>query len=124
MADKTDEQYAEEAQTAAMDEWMAVLAQLWDAYDKPLDPSRLKIYRRSLAIVPLGLLEQAIDRVIREQDFNTIPPLGKVWQAVREELKLAGLHVEVVGIEDAIMGWIDQRLERCTVRFERQEEDA
>jgi len=36
--------------------------------------------------VPLGLLELAVRRVIRENTYNVVPLPGVVWEAVRREL--------------------------------------
>ena len=71
---------------AALKEWLGVLAELWKAVGKPLDVDRLKVYRMSLETVPLGLLELAVRRVIRENVYNVVPLPGEVWGAVRREL--------------------------------------
>ena len=73
-------------QTIEMNEWVGELVRLWDAVGKPLDASRLEIYQRELGDVPLGLLRLAVSRVIRENTYSNIPPVGTVWAAVRKEL--------------------------------------
>jgi hypothetical protein len=70
----------------ALEEWLGVLADLWTAAGKPLEADRLQVYRRSLEDVPLGLLELAVQRVIRENVYHVVPLPGVVWVAVRREL--------------------------------------
>jgi hypothetical protein len=53
---------------------------------KLVDVERLKIYRRNLGNVPLGLLEKTIDRVFRENTYQTVPVTGAIWEAIRKEL--------------------------------------
>ena len=103
--DKTDE----EIYQAAMEEWTATLAQLWDAYDKQLDARRMLLYRNSLSGVPLGLLERAVNRTIKEHEYNTVPTLGEVWLAIKAELKKDDIHCETMGIDAALETWVDRR---------------
>ena len=70
----------------AVEEWLGVLAELWTAVGKLLEMDRLEIYRKSLGEVPLGLLELAVGRVIRENIYHVVPLPGVVWDAVRREL--------------------------------------
>ncbi|MCX6983175.1 MAG: hypothetical protein NT118_00300 [Lentisphaerae bacterium] len=63
-----------------------MLAELWTAAGKPLEADRLKVYRQSLGEVPLGVLELAVRRVIRENVYHVVPLPGVVWAAVRREL--------------------------------------
>jgi hypothetical protein len=67
-------------------EWLGILSELWKAVGKPLEKDRLEVYRHSLGEVPLGLLELAVRRVIRENTYHVVPPPGVVWSAVRQEL--------------------------------------
>jgi hypothetical protein len=69
-----------------VEEWTSVLARLWAAVDKPIDKSRIKEYKRELSSVPFGLLEIAVGRCIRENEYNNVPTIGKIWSAVRREL--------------------------------------
>jgi hypothetical protein len=78
----TDEQIYESAKR----EWLSVLMQLWTAIGKPVEPERLKVYRDQLSIVPLGLLELAITRVMQENTWSNVPPVGTIWQAIRKIL--------------------------------------
>ena len=81
-----DEPSDEKIHQAAMEEWLGVLAQLWTAIGKPIDAERLELYGRHLKGVPLGLLERAVKRVLRENVYLVVPPPGVVWAALREEL--------------------------------------
>ena len=69
-----------------LEDWLGVLAELWIAAGKALEADRLQVYRQSLGEVPLGLLELAVRRVIRENTYNVVPLPGVVWAAVRREL--------------------------------------
>jgi len=86
-----------------LEEWLAVLTELWTAVGKPVNPRRLELYQRSLAEVPLGLLELAVRRVIRENTFNVIPVPAVVWAAVRKELGYPD------NVEAAIEAWVEKR---------------
>lgn len=107
--EKTDEEVFD----MAMADWLGQLIRLWDAVGKPLDADRLEIYRRELSDVPLGLLEHAVSRVIRENTYSNIPPVGTIWKAVRAEL---GNPYDVM---DAIREWTERSWQRCFVKFDR-----
>jgi len=70
----------------ALEEWLGVLAELWKAAGRPVEADRLEIYAMSLGEVPMGLLEMAVRRVIRENTYNLVPLPGVVWAAIRREL--------------------------------------
>ncbi len=70
-----------EADDLLLEEWSGVLAELWTAAGKPLEADRLQVYRQSLGEVPLGLLERAMRRVIRENVYHVVTLLGVVWAA-------------------------------------------
>jgi hypothetical protein len=76
----------QEIYEAALADWMGVLGQLWTAIGKPIESNRLKVYRDQLGDVPLGLLEKSIARVLRENTWSNVPPVGTIWQAIRKEL--------------------------------------
>jgi hypothetical protein len=76
----------EEITRMATQDWLGVLAQLWTAVGKPIDPERLNVYRAALAGVPLGLLELAVVRVLRENQYQVVPLPGLVWEALGKEL--------------------------------------
>ena len=85
------------------EEWLAVLSELWTSVEKPIDPDRLEVYQKVLEEVPLGLLELAIKRVIRENDYQVVPVPGVIWAAVRKELG----HPYDVSM--AIEAWLDEK---------------
>lgn len=70
----------------AREEWLEVLAQLWIAYDKEIDPERLGLYQRQFGSVPLGLLQEGVDRAIREHTYNSVPTVADLWRAIRAVL--------------------------------------
>ena len=53
---------------------------------KPVEGERLKLYREALHGVPLGILELAVNRVIRKMVYKVVPLPGVVWEAIRAEL--------------------------------------
>jgi hypothetical protein len=96
-----DEPSDEKIYQAAMEEWLGVLAQLWTAIGKPIDAERLELYGRLMDGVPLGLLERAVRRVLRENALPVVPPPGAVWRALHAELG------NPRDIHAAIQAWID-----------------
>jgi acyl-coenzyme A synthetase/AMP-(fatty) acid ligase len=84
-----------------MEEWLGVLALLWTAVGKPIEAERLKVYQQALESVPLGLLEQAVKRVIRENDYQVVPMPGMIWAAVKKELG------NPIDVEEAIENWLE-----------------
>jgi len=94
----------------ALEEWLDVLGELWTAVGKPVDRERLQVYRNALADVPLGLLEVAVRRVIRENTYSVVPPPGAVWEAVRQELG------EPQDVRAAIERWKDRLWEELMWR--------
>lgn len=94
-----------------MADWLRILSRLWTAYDKPPDENRLMIYRSELSIVPLGLLEKAVSRTIREHQFNSVPTIAQVWAAVRKELD------NPYDVEMAIREWCDAQWRLVCLRF-------
>lgn len=101
----------EEINQAAQKEWLEVLVRLWEAVDKPVDVKRLKNYSRELGSVPMGLLEAAVSRCIRENTYTNVPSVGKVWEAVRKELR------NPYDLDAAIETWKESRWQRCFYRF-------
>jgi hypothetical protein len=78
----TDEQINQ----MTIQEWLEMLAQLWTAVGKPIDPERLNVYRQALETIPLRLLELAVRRVIRENQYQVVLLPGAVEEALRKEL--------------------------------------
>jgi hypothetical protein len=103
----------------ATDEWMETLMSLWSAIGKDAndDEKRLTIYARQFAIVPLGILEKAVDRAIRNNGkYLTVPTASVLWDAVRKELDIQP-HEDVEG---ALQRWKTleaEMFEGCIVRF-------
>ncbi len=46
-------------------EWNGIVAKLWVAFGKSVDPAQFRVYRDELGDVPLGVLDQVIDETIR-----------------------------------------------------------
>lgn len=103
----------------ATDEWMGVLMSLWSAIGKNAedDEKRLTIYARQFSIIPLGILEKAVDRAIMNNGkYLTVPTPSALWEAVRKELDIQP-HEEV---EDALQRWKvleEEKFDKCIVRF-------
>ena len=76
----------EQIYQAAVEDWLEVLAQLWTAVGKPIDAGRLQIYRHALEYMPIGLLELAVARVIRENTYQVVPQPGVIREAAWKEL--------------------------------------
>jgi hypothetical protein len=85
-----------------LEEWLAVLAELWMAVGKPIDEERLKVYQKALEEIPLGLLELAVRWVIRENTFQVVPVPAVIWAAVRKELG------NPYDVRTAIEGWEEE----------------
>ena len=101
-----------EIEIAAQTEWLEVLVRMWDAVDKKVDAKRLKQYRRELESLPLGLLDLAVSRCIRENTFTSVPSVGKIWEAVRKELG------NPFDLDAAIETWQKKRWQSCFNRCE------
>lgn len=93
------------------EEWMSILARLWIAFDKPLDADRLRIYSDELSAIPMGLLEKAISRTIREHRFSNVPSIGDVWRALQTELG------NPYDLQQAIESWCDRQWRKVVVEF-------
>ena len=65
-------------------EWEGVLTKLWTAFGKPLDPAQFKVYRETLADVPLGVLEHVVEGTIKRHKYNTVPTLALVNEVLME----------------------------------------
>jgi hypothetical protein len=99
------------------EEWVGVIGRLWDAIGKPIEQDRLASYMQELKQVPLGLLEKAISRVLRENTYNVVPTIGKVWEALRKEL---GCNPN--DLAGAVENWrhqTDRSIERSIIRVEQ-----
>jgi hypothetical protein len=83
-------------------EWTNILTRLWTAIGKDPDIKRLKIYSDNLQSVKYGLLFRAIDRVLRDHTYSSVPPLGTIWEAIEQEMgrKRADLY-----FQEALENW-------------------
>lgn len=94
----------EQIHRAAMEEWVGVVASMWELIGKPIDEKRLNLYCKQLQILPLGLLEKGIDYAVRNNTYNNIPPIGAIWEGVRKELSYLNLPPGT-DIKDMIVKW-------------------
>ena len=101
-----------EIQQMAAEDWLGVMTKLWSAFGKPLDPDALTIYQEMLGGVPLGLLALAIQRVVREHKYNSVPIVHEVWAAVRKELG------NPEDVDQAIENWADAQFKSAIYVFE------
>jgi len=62
----------------AKGEWLGILSQLWTAYGKPINKAQMELYIDKLGDVPLGVLEHAVNEVIKKHKFNSVPTLANV----------------------------------------------
>lgn len=104
---------AEDIEQEAMEEWLSVLVRLWQAVGKNVDAERLQIYQRELGDVPLGLLEKAVTRLIREWHYANVPNVSEIWKAVCKELDC--LPSDVM---DEIEQWKLSSWDRCVLSFD------
>ena len=105
----------EEIRASADSEWLGLLREMWEAIGKPVDEKRLLVYARQLGIVPFGLLEKSVARAIRTNgQYQTVPTVGAIWDAVRKELDTA----PALDIANAIANWVEASFESCIVRFQ------
>jgi len=69
-----------EIEQCAKMEWLEVLSGMWEAIGKPLDEKRLQKYAKELNGIPLGLLEKAVNRAIRNSgDYQVVPTISAIW---------------------------------------------
>ena len=116
---KIDEDTSEkQVYRAGMEEWVGVVASMWELIGKPVDEKRLNLYCKQLQIVPLGLLEKGIEYAIRNNTYNNIPPIGQIWDGIRAELVFLNLPPGT-DIKVAIERWKMRLFERAIIyRFE------
>lgn len=65
-------------------EWDGILMRLWTAFGKSLDPAQFRVYRETLADVPLGVLEHVVEVTIKRHKYNTVPTLALVNEVLME----------------------------------------
>ena len=102
-----------EIEQCANVEWLETLSGMWEAIGKPLDEKRLQKYAKELNGIPLGLLEKAVSRAIRNSgDYQVIPTISAIWGALRRELG------NPYDIDQAIERWIETQYQSSVKRFE------
>lgn len=101
---------------AATQDWLRVLARLWTAVGKTPEPARLKVYQDELGDIPIGVLEKAVSRCMRQHQYSNVPTIGDLWAAINTELG-AGPFAPV---EDAVADWEQRRWHEIAVRLEEQ----
>ena len=106
-----DQALDEHIRQEAYKEWLGTLVKLWDAVDKDVDDKRLALYAEEFRCVPLGLLEKAVKRAIRNNGvYLSVPSIGALWVAIKKE---TGDHPNM-DVMDAVALWE----EKTTQRFE------
>jgi hypothetical protein len=63
-------------------EWMAVLLQLWHAYNKQPNPAQVKTYVAQLGHIQFGMLEAAVAHLLANHKYNSTPTIAEVLEAV------------------------------------------
>lgn len=102
-----------EIEQCAKMEWLEVLSGMWEAIGKPLDEKRLQKYVKELNGIPLGLLEKAVSRAIRNSgDYQVVPTISAIWGALRKELG------NPYDIDRAIERWVETQHQSIVKRFE------
>lgn len=114
MQDRTDDEIFREALT----DWQAVIAGMWDAVGKSLvnpgEQARFAQYVRQLESIPLGLLQLACDRAVKEQGkYMTVPPIGAVWESLRKELH------NPYDLDQAIGQWKEEKWQNAVYLFQQ-----
>ncbi len=106
------EESDEEIDGKAYVDYLGVLADMWDAVGKPLDERRLNKYMAELRDIPLGLLQKAVSRALRNAgDYHVVPTIGAIYAAVRKELG------NPQDLDEAVDRWCAAKFERSIVRF-------
>ena len=104
---------------AAYGEWIGVLASMWDAIGKDVDERRLAVYEKQFKHIPLGLLEKAVARAIRNNgNYLSVPSIGALWSAIKKE---TGEYPNMDVLE-AVKLWEDRRtaeFDAIVYRFEK-----
>jgi hypothetical protein len=77
---------SEQIEEMAFNEWTHILGGLWLAYGKIPSPEQIIAYTRVLKELPIGLLEIAINRVIKVHKYANVPTAAQLWEAADKEL--------------------------------------
>jgi hypothetical protein len=98
-----------------LEDWLGVLSQLWTAFGKTPAEEQLAVYQQTLGTIPLGLLEPAIQEVLRSHRYNSVPTIGDVIAAIRQVLG------DPNDLQQAIEDWQDSCWRKCVVQVPPKE---
>lgn len=104
----------EEIHQSAAVEWLGILSKLWTSVGKTPTQDQLQVYQEMLGDVPLKLLEQTINRTLREHKYNTVPTIGNVWDAFIVELN----PQPGMSVREALGRWESQLWDSVVYRFD------
>jgi hypothetical protein len=99
---------------SAMDEWIHIIAQLWQAVGKdinnldPKDINTINLYGKQLRDVPLGLLEIGVNYAIKNNTYKTVPAVGLIYEGIRAELEKLQMP-PATDMDTKIERWINLR---------------
>jgi len=74
----------EQIRKMAYKEWLDVLSQLWEATGKPVNEKQLMVYAKQLSHVPMAVLEDVVNTLLREHTWSNVPTIGEIWKCLRE----------------------------------------
>lgn len=97
MSDLTNEIHEQ-----ARAEWLAVLSRLWIAVGREVDKRQLLVYEQALGMLPLGLLEQAINEVLYQHRYTSVPTIADIAEMAK---RIAGS----ANLQQAGETWLCQR---------------
>jgi hypothetical protein len=97
MSDLTNEIHEQ-----ARAEWLAVLSRLWIAVGREVDKRQLLVYEQALGMLPLGLLEQAINEVLYQHRYTSVPTIADIAEMAK---RIAG----VASLYQTGEAWLNQR---------------
>ena len=78
-----------EIKSMLMKEWSDLFDALWYAIGKPIDQKQKSVYARALSNIPYGLLDKAINKVLKEHKYSNIPTIAEIINAVRSVLGIS-----------------------------------
>lgn len=97
-----DEIANQQIQDMARSDWLNVLARLWIASGREVDKRQLMVYEQALGMLPLGLLEAAVNEVLYQHRYASVPTIADVAEMAKRIAGVADLH-------KASEAWIAQR---------------
>jgi len=106
--DKKPEKSNAEINKDATLDWANTLRPLWTAAGKPIDKEQYSAYLKALNDVPIGLLEQAVKRILNAHIYANIATIGEIRREVNSILN----ETQTYSIEE----WIEQGWNKCFYR--------